>query len=131
MESGYSGLALARQGSGGSPRPVHGMGFSSRPQGITTPIILIQLGRLADSDMESTRLINGAFQNLPFTKAPGSFFGKRLGRQRLQRRRDVGRDGGDGEVLSGVPCTCSLLISVASLSTLWRTVARASEVALS
>jgi len=50
------------------------MGFSSRPQGITTPIILIQLGRLADSDMESTRLINGAFQNLPFTKAPGSFF---------------------------------------------------------
>ena len=152
MESGYSSLALDRQGSGGSPRPVHGMGFSSRPQGITTPMILTQLGRLVGSDMESARLrteatitaslslvwpakgevvssrsdslnvaavhINGAFQNLPFTKAPGSFLGKQLGRQRLQGRRDAGRDGGDAEVLSGVLCTCSLLISVASLSTL-------------
>jgi len=37
------------------------MGFSSRPQGITTPIILIQLGRLADSEMKSGRFPKSSF----------------------------------------------------------------------
>jgi hypothetical protein len=49
--------------------------FSSRPQGISTPIILIQLGRLAGSDVESARFINSALpQDLAFTKSPGRRF---------------------------------------------------------